>query len=240
MTSFSRTRGSRQRIRTGAVTRNTTAVLAVSFVLSTALSACGSAENRAVGVHPSAGASSSATSEPGRRGTASPAADGDATEGEKDAGASSDSGEVGDIVVAGRATTGVVPLTSKAVPIGEAPEHDLSVKLAAVEWTETKPSMPGEIAGPAVRVEVAVINSGGTYHPLGASVVNLYYGPDRIPASSLSGSGQEDLPDSVPAGQTVTGTYEFAVPEDRPGRVLVEIDVDPQLHVALFEGESSP
>lgn len=99
--------------------------------------------------------------------------------------------------------------------------------------------MPGEIAGSAVRVQAAVINSGAS-HPLGASVVNLYYGPDRTPASSLSGSGQEDLPDSVPDGRTVTGTYEFAVPDDRAVRVLVEIDVDPQRHVALFEGEVSP
>ncbi|RPF22762.1 hypothetical protein [Myceligenerans xiligouense] len=237
MTSFSRTRGSRKGLRTGTVALHVTAVL----VLSTTLAACGPAEQRSDGDQPSAGATSAprdpAASEPGSSSKASPASDGAAADDAEDSGTSS--GEADDTIVAGRATTGVVPLTSGPVAVGEAPDHDLSVKLGAIERTEAEPSMPGEIAGPAIRVEVAVSNAGGTYHALGASVVNLYYGPDRIPASSLSGSGQEDLPDSVPGGQTVTGTYEFTVPDDRSGRVLVEIDVDPQLHVALFEGELS-
>ncbi|GAB3160514.1 hypothetical protein GCM10027059_08670 [Myceligenerans halotolerans] len=191
------------------------------------LSACGTAVQEAGAEQPSASVSPTprdeATPEP------SPASDDD------------DSSDEGDTpVAAGRTTTGVVPLDSEEVAVDESPDRGLFVELVAIERTEAEPSMPGEIAGPAIRVEVAVINSGAANHALGASVVNLYYGPDRIPASSLSGSGEQDLPDSVPGGQTVTGTYEFGVPEDRTERVLVEIDVDPQLHVALFEGELSP
>ncbi|GAB4084273.1 hypothetical protein GCM10028784_09030 [Myceligenerans cantabricum] len=162
----------------------------------------------------------------------------------KDTGKQADDAATSDqaegIVPAGRTTTDVVPLDSGAVPVDDDARHGLAVELSAIEPTEAAASMPGEIAGSAVRVEVSVKNSGKANHDLSASVVNLYYGPDRTPASSLSGSGETNLPDSVPAGGTASGAYAFAVPQDQMNRVLVEIDVDPTLHVALFEGEVRP
>lgn len=158
--------------------------------------------------------------------------------GEAGAGGSDDDAEPAAPVAAGRTTTDVVPLGAPPVPVDGEPAGDgLTVELTSIERTEAAASMPGEIAGSAIRVEVAVNNAGNANHELGASVVNLYHGPDRTPASPLSGSGEEDLPGSVAAGQRVTGTYVFSVPESRTGRVLVEIDVDPELHVALFKGE---
>ncbi|MBE1874783.1 hypothetical protein [Myceligenerans pegani] len=223
-------------------TGKTAALFAVSFLVASVVSACGPAEAEAGAQQPSGTPSASVSSpdadpatpesEPSGKPSVASGGDGSSGDGSGDG--------VGHGIAAGRTTTAVVPLGSEAVAVDESSGHGLSVKLTDIERTEAEPSMPGEIAGPAVRVEVAVINSDAEYHALGASVVNLYYGPDRIPASSLSGSGEEALPDSVPGGQTVTGTYEFAVPDDRTERVLVEIDVDPQLHVALFEGEISP
>lgn len=212
------------------------AVLGLALVLAPALAACDSAPGEAQEKPVSVSAS------PAPSGTADPeAGDGDPA---NEAGDGAEDDGAGDVVTEGRDTTGVVPLaddlSSDAVSVDEGSDHGLSVELVGIEQTTAEPSMPGEIAGPALRVEVAVTNDGSANHALDASVVNLYYGPDRVPASSLSGSGEEDLPDSVPEGKTVTGAYEFAVPDDRTERVLVEIDIDPQLHVALFEGEISP
>ncbi|MBL0884719.1 hypothetical protein [Myceligenerans indicum] len=236
MTPLRRTKGPRSGIGTGTVSGKAAVLLAVSLLLSPALTACGPAAPP-VGAEPSSSASgspgTSATPESGDPGSSGGERDADDA-GEQTSGGTA-RGDAHDTVVAGRATTEVVPLTADAVGVGE----DLAVELTTVERTVAEATMPGEVAGSAIRIQVTVVNS-GVYHALGASVVNLYYGPDRIPASSLSGSGENKLPDSVPAGEATTGTYEFAVPDDRTLEVLVEIDVDPQLHVALFEGEVSP
>ncbi|GAA1851200.1 hypothetical protein [Myceligenerans crystallogenes] len=241
--------------------RKLATVLLISCAGSLALPGCstGAPGDEAGVVGASAASSSSA---PAATATGRPAAgdgagtrDGDASRGDgearDDAAAGSADGDGGDgagetgdgaaepaePAAAGRTTTDA-GLDAGPVAVDDEPEGDgLTVELASIGRTEATPSMPGEIGGPAIRVEVTVNNAGDANHDLGASVVNLYYGPDRDPASLLSGSGEKDLPDSVAAGERVNGTYVFSVPEGRIGRVIVEIDVDPELHVALFKGE---
>ena len=209
----------------------------LSVALAVPLTACGGDETTPVG---EADATRSAAPTPspttsGAEEKADPRDSGDENSEDEDSGtrgadlAAADGGEV----------TGVEPFDSGPVDVAGADGTDLTVQLADIARTEAEASMPGEIAGSAIEVDVTVSNAGATKHDVSASVVNLYYGPDRTPASALSGSGQENLPASVPAGEKATGTYVFAVPEDANKRILVEIDVDPKLQVVLFEGEVS-
>ncbi len=97
---------------------------------------------------------------------------------------------------------------------------------------------PGEVGGPAVRFRVVVSNDGPVAIPLTSTVVNTYFGPDRIPATAVSGPGVVLLPASVASGRSVSGTFVFVVPPEDRARVLITVDYAVDTSVVAFEGRA--
>ncbi len=104
--------------------------------------------------------------------------------------------------------------------------------LEAIQGTAT---LPGEVAGPAIKITIALTNDTTASLPLNTVVVNAYYGTTRIPANELS-TGESLFSGSVPVGQTVSGTYIFAVPLDQRSLVSVEFSYSVDTPIVAFTG----
>ena len=135
----------------------------------------------------------------------------------------------------GRPAAAPLPLTEEA----EA-DAGLVVRLESIEAVQGEANIPGEVAGPALRVTVAVENRGSEMFDLGATVVNGYHGADATPALTLGQPGSQPFPAQVGAGETATGVVVLSVPADRRDRVIVEVDLAADLLVQLFEGVGPP
>lgn len=123
------------------------------------------------------------------------------------------------------------PLQS-AVPI----RTDLVAKVTKVESVAGKATLPGEVAGPAVRFTIRLTNTTGSAFDLSNAVVNAASGEDADPAYPLTQPGGKPFPTSVPAGGTVTGVYVFTIPTDERDRVSVSIDTSTDTPVVAFTG----
>ena len=115
---------------------------------------------------------------------------------------------------------------------------DAQVKLA-VEAVNVEATVPGEISGPAVRVKVTT-TAGSSALDLSGASVTVTYGQESTPAVMLTSDQQsQTLPDSVAAGGTATGVYDFAVPEVSRDQVVVRVYLNSQEPVAVFSGAVS-
>ena len=115
---------------------------------------------------------------------------------------------------------------------------DAQVKLA-VEAVNVEATVPGEVSGPAVRVKVTA-TAGSTALDLSGASVTVTYGQESTPAVMLTSDQQsQTLPDSVAAGGTATGVYDFAVPEGSRDQVVVRVYLNSQEPVAVFSGAVS-
>ena len=115
---------------------------------------------------------------------------------------------------------------------------DAQVKLA-VEAVNVEATVPGEISGPAVRVKVTT-TAGSSALDLSGASVTVTYGQESTPAVMLTSDQQsQTLPDSVAAGGTATGVYDFAVPEGSRDQVVVRVYLNSQEPVAVFSGAVS-
>lgn len=130
-----------------------------------------------------------------------------------------------------RETTAPVELDGEQQPL-----DGVTVRLISIESVTGEVVLPGEVAGPALRVTMEARNSGGLAVETPAVVVNLYYGPDRIAGNPFLQPGGKPFPASIPAGGLATGVYLFDVPESERGDILVEVDLLFESSVVLFEG----
>lgn len=124
-----------------------------------------------------------------------------------------------------------VPLQEPAV-LG----NGVRVALTRIESVKGEARGPGETAGPALRITVAVTNDSAEEVALLGAVLTAFYGPDAAPAGDLSGPGRRILPQSVAPGRTVRGTYVFAVPVDQRDRLRVEFGYDAEEPRVVFVG----
>lgn len=134
----------------------------------------------------------------------------------------------------GRATQAPRPLTSTA-----APAHAVTAELARIESVRGQANVPGDIAGPALRITVEVKNASRTALPLSGTVVNLYYGRNNTPASPVSGPGARAFPTSAGPGSTAKGVYVFRVPTGDRSRIRVELDLSVVGDVVIFQGPAA-
>lgn len=96
----------------------------------------------------------------------------------------------------------------------------------------------GEIAGPAIRFKVTVLNDTGAEISLDPAVVNVSYGQDNSPASSLSGPAAVPFPASVEPGASASGVFVFGVPKDARNIVKIYLNLDAATPIAAFEGQA--
>ena len=112
----------------------------------------------------------------------------------------------------------------------EAPPVDVSQSQSSqgaqvqvsMEAVQAEATLPGEIGGAAVRVTVTLTAEEDL--DLSAASVELR-GADDAPAPGLTGNDSQELPSSVTAGQTVTGTYVFSTPPAGPAQVRVSTTI---------------
>lgn len=114
---------------------------------------------------------------------------------------------------------------------------DGQVKLA-VESVSIDKALPGEVAGPAVRVRVTATAGSAPLDLSGASVT-LSYGEEGAVAAMVTSGESQSLPASVEAGSEATGVYDFSVPEGSRDPVVVRVYVNAQDPVAVFTGTVS-
>jgi len=96
----------------------------------------------------------------------------------------------------------------------------------------------GEIAGPAIRFKVTVVNGTGAEISLDPAVINVSYGQDDSPASTLSGPGTVPFPTSVAPGTSASGVFVFGVPKDARNVVKIYLNLDAATPIAAFEGQA--
>ncbi|GAA1851444.1 hypothetical protein ACFFOM_11115 [Microlunatus capsulatus] len=130
--------------------------------------------------------------------------------------------------------------TKPPVPLDEPEEVEegLTARVSRLEAVAGEASGPGEVSGPAVRATVTLTNRSGERVDLSSTVVNLYHGADEAPGSALSGPGTRALPRSVAPGERASGTFVFAVPEDRRSDVLITVDYSVDTPVVAFRGRA--
>ena len=130
-----------------------------------------------------------------------------------------------------RPTKPPVSLTAPATPVA-----GLTARLARIEKVQGLSNLPGEIAGPSLRITVEYDNATAAAVDLRAAVVNVYTGAALTPAIMLSQPGAKPFPASVAAGQTAQGVFVFNVPTNARSQVRVEVDLANQGGVLLFQG----
>lgn len=143
------------------------------------------------------------------------------------------------------ATTGTATSTPPPPPIPEmtpikpsvevTQENDVRVSLVGVDSIQGEARLPGEIAGPAIRVTVRVTNDGSKPLNLNNARVTAYYGTDQTPAGVLT-AGSRELTGRLAAGGTADGVYVFTVPEKERGNVRITVDTAAGVPVAVFTG----
>jgi hypothetical protein len=128
--------------------------------------------------------------------------------------------------------------TSTRAPLREKADVDdgIAVRVSRIESVDGEAQGPGEIAGPALRVSVEVENTSGEDVAMDLALTNLYYGKDRMPASTLSGPGSRPLPGSLAAGDKASGRYVFGVPARGRNPLVVEFSLRADRPTILFEG----
>lgn len=130
-----------------------------------------------------------------------------------------------------RSTRPVVPLTEANTPAA-----GVAARVVAIEAVTGKVQLPGEIAGPALKVTVEITNSTGSVLDTNGGVVNLYGGPRLVPAIPLSDPPGSPFPDRLEPGQRATGSFVFNVPIAQRDKIRVEVDFGRFGDVVLFEG----
>lgn len=115
--------------------------------------------------------------------------------------------------------------------------NGVSVRVSKIESVKGVAQGPGEIAGPAVRVTVEVTNGTDKEVPMDLALVNMYYGKDKAPASTLSGPGLAPLAKSIPAGKSASGSYVFSVPANQRNPLTVEFSYTTDAPTVIFSGK---
>jgi hypothetical protein len=115
----------------------------------------------------------------------------------------------------------------------------VKVALTSIAPVQGVATIPGEIAGPALRVGVEITNDTSAAVDLTATVVNLYYGAQATPALTLTEPGASPLPASVAPGASAKGVWVFTVPTDQRDAVKIEVDLEADVSVVLFSGPVS-
>lgn len=110
------------------------------------------------------------------------------------------------------------------------------VEVVGVQSVKGTARGPGQIAGPALRVTISVKNSTGKPISMDSTVLNLYYGTAKTPASPLSGPGVKELTGSIRTGSTAAGKYVFGVPKNQRAHIQVEFSYTTDAPTVIFSG----
>lgn len=124
-----------------------------------------------------------------------------------------------------------IPLTA---PADFGPE--VTLRILRVEEVDGVARGPGEIDGPAVRLTLQLTNESDAALSLEPMVVAVTSGARRNPALSLTGPGGRPFQGVLPAGESATGIYVYAVPEAQRRVLEVTVSATHAAPVVVFRG----
>ncbi|RIJ51509.1 hypothetical protein DZG00_08610 [Clavibacter lycopersici] len=142
------------------------------------------------------------------------------------------------------------PVTSQDPADGQAPPEEaspvaldataepvpgVSASIGSLAAVDGVADGPGEVAGPAVSFTLTIENRTDAAVSLASTVVTVASGDDLLPADPLS-TGSAPLPAEAAPGETVTGTYVFALPLERRDDVRIAVDYMAGTPVVVFQG----
>lgn len=135
------------------------------------------------------------------------------------------------------ATATALPPSADPVPLDAAARvGDVTVSLADVAAIQGTATGPGDVAGPALRVTVRLVN--GTNDPLDllGVAVSTTYGAGATPAPPLGDPSAAPLSGTLEPGATADGVYVFRVPTDARDSVTVSVGYQAGARYAVFTG----
>lgn len=129
-------------------------------------------------------------------------------------------------------------VTRPPVPVDEPAEveRDLTVRIERTEAIEAKAILPGEIAGPAVVIELVADNKTSAPVDLSTVVVECT-DASKAPCNRISSDPAAPFTGSVAAGATATGRYVFVIPKDQRGTVSLVVTLTGDRPVVVFRGK---
>ncbi|MGB4967517.1 MAG: hypothetical protein WBO35_04935 [Candidatus Saccharimonadales bacterium] len=137
-----------------------------------------------------------------------------------------------------KSSTTFLPEMSPARPSGQVTTPSkLLIRLTRIESVKGVALVPGDIAGPAVRVTVSIKNTTSETISLAETVVNGYYGRKRTPADPLTAPGGRPFPVELRGGATAEGVYLFRIPKASRSLVTITVDTKSGEPAAVFTGK---
>ncbi len=136
-----------------------------------------------------------------------------------------------------KTATAPIPEMTPTAPNAEVTqENDVLVSLAKVESVQGEARLPGEIAGPAIRVTVRVKNGSSKALDVGNARVSAYYGSDQTPAGVLTAPGGKQFEGKIAPRGEADGVYLFTIPTADRDNVRITVDTAAGVPVAVFAG----
>lgn len=112
------------------------------------------------------------------------------------------------------------------------------VRLQRIESVAGKATLPGEVAGPALRLTIVITNGTHSQLNVGGVVVNGYRGSARTPLGALTTPGGSPFSGFLKPGKQATGVYLFVVGQAQRADVTFTVDVVPGTAVSVFRGDA--
>ncbi len=131
-----------------------------------------------------------------------------------------------------------LPVPLEPVPLDETAEFgdEVSAELVDLLAIQAEGQGAGEISGPAIRVTVQLSNGTGQPLPLDAVTVALYFGPDLIPAPTISDPEADPFGGSLGSGESARGVYTFSIAEEDRDEITVTVSHSPASAIVVFNG----
>jgi hypothetical protein len=128
--------------------------------------------------------------------------------------------------------------TKEPVPLNKTADFDtgLTVKISDIDSVKGVAKVPGEIAGPALKINVVADNTSNEAIDLRSVVVFVTYSKKHTPAIKLS-KGTRPLEGRLPPETQRGGTYVFSVPRDDRDVVRIEVSYSGKAPTVSFEGQ---
>jgi hypothetical protein len=129
------------------------------------------------------------------------------------------------------------PAALPAVDLDEAvPVEDVTLSVVRIEEIDGQATGPGDVAGPALRITLRLVNDGDAEVSLAGAAVNAYHGAELTPAPQLNDPSTSYFAGDLAPGEAAEAVYVFRVPPDQRDRVTVEVGYRPGAPLAVFTG----
>jgi hypothetical protein len=128
--------------------------------------------------------------------------------------------------------------TKEPVPLNKTADFGtgLSVQISDINPVKGVAKVPGEIAGPALKIKVVADNTSDKAIDLRSVVVFVSYSKKHTPAIKLS-KGTRPLEGRLPPETQRDGTYAFSVPRSDRDLVRIEVSYSGKAPTVSFEGQ---